>query len=472
MAVVAAFEGFAAGEHVLHDEPEIFTRRVQSQLPRGGEDGVLMQDGDFLAFGAREFFEAFAQFNFFAGEELGVESAEFSEGGGFTKNKRAGHQSQPAADAIPQGGDGVASPVAGFEADGAAAGEAVAGGDLCGDVVEEFGGRVGVGIDEDEPVAGGGFGAAIARAADLVDGLEDNGGAGGARDFRGAVGGVVIAHDEFGLPVAPRKCGHGGVDLAKGFAEEPFFVKGGNYDRDAHAKRLSVQCPMSKGQCRGKAPSAPSSKLQRNSKLQVSNGRRLLRVWCLEFLWSLELGIWSFQSGKQGSTESRPTILFGRCGRCGRLWRILFAADDGQGLDGFGGDGVDGVHALGEQGLDVGGFGDFGFVGRGGKDVHGFDDFFVELEPFAVARGGLPEGAVDDARDAVEADGAAFEVIAINGAENVLGGDVGERVGRFVGTHGLKMPQGVESGKLRVSSALKSLGVVSLRVGNSEVSNS
>ena len=189
-----------------------------------------------LAFGAREFFEAFAQFKFFAGEEVGVEAAEFSEGGGFTKDERAGHPTQPAADDIPEGGDDVAGRVAGFEADGAAAGEAAAGGDLRGDVVEEFGAGVGVGVDEDEPIAGGGFGAAIARAADLVDGLEDDGGAGGAGDFRGAVGGVVVAHDEFGLPIASREGGHGGVDLAEGFAEEAFFVEGGDDDRDAHVK--------------------------------------------------------------------------------------------------------------------------------------------------------------------------------------------------------------------------------------------
>ena len=63
------------------------------------------------------------------------------------------------------------------------------------------------------------------------------------------------------------------------------------------------------------------------------------------------------------------------------------------------------------------------------RDVHGFDNFFVEFEPFAVTRGGLLDGAIDDGGDAVEGDGAALEVIAVNGAENVFGGDEGERVG-------------------------------------------
>ena len=106
----------------------------------------------------------------------------------------------------------------------------------------------------------------------------------------------------------------------------------------------------------------------------------------------------SFQSGRRVDGVS-PHHFIRRFGRCGGFG-VLFAADDGEGLDGFGGDGVDGVQALGEQGLEFGGFGDFGFVGRGGKEVDGFDDFFVELEPFAVARGGLLEGVVDDAGDA------------------------------------------------------------------------
>ena len=40
---------------------------------------------------------------------------------------------------------------------------------------------------------------------------------------------------------------------------------------------------------------APTSKLQRISKHQVSIHREpLFKVWSLKFLWSLELGIWSF----------------------------------------------------------------------------------------------------------------------------------------------------------------------------------
>jgi len=106
---------------------------------------------------------------------------------------------------------------------------------------------------------------------------------------------------------------------------------------------------------------------------------------------------------------------------------------------------VDGIEALGEEALEFLRLGDFGFVRRSGKDVHGFDDFFVELEPFAIARGGLFEGLVDDSRDGVEAHFAAGEVIAVNSAKNFFGGDKGEWVRLLMGTHGGKVAQLIAS---------------------------
>jgi len=199
---------------------------------------MAMEDGDVFALSAREFFEAFAELDFFAGEKFHIEPAEFSERGRFAKDERAGDPSECPTHHVPEVRDEIASGVTGFEADGAAAGEAAASGDLRGDVLEERGAGVRVGVDEDEPIAGGGFGAAIARAADLVDGLEDDVRAGSAGNFRGAIGGVVVAHDELGLPSAPGKGGHGGVDLAKGFAEQLFFIERRDDDGDAHAKSV------------------------------------------------------------------------------------------------------------------------------------------------------------------------------------------------------------------------------------------
>ena len=62
---------------------------------------MAMQDDNFFALGAREFFETLAQFDFFTREQLDVESSEFPEGSGFAKDKRAGHPVRQPADAVP-----------------------------------------------------------------------------------------------------------------------------------------------------------------------------------------------------------------------------------------------------------------------------------------------------------------------------------------------------------------------------------
>jgi hypothetical protein len=118
----------------------------------------------------------------------------------------------------------------------------------------------------------------------------------------------------------------------------------------------------------------------------------------------------------------------------------FFAADDGEGFDGLRGDGMDGVQSLGQEALQFGRLGYFRFVRWRGKQMHGFDDFLVEFKPFSVAGGGLPERSIDDSGNAIEADGAALEVVAVNRAQDFFGGDKGEGVGRLVGTHVSKVP--------------------------------
>ena len=206
----------------------MLARRIQAQFARGGEDGVAVQDDDAFAFGAREFLKTFAEFEFFTGEKFGVKSAEFAERGGVAKDERSGHQPECAAGQVPEAGDNVARWISSFKADCAAAGKASAGFYLRGHVVEKRGAGVSVGVDENEPVAGGGAGSAIAGAADLVEGFKDDARARGPGDFRGAVGGVVVADDEFGGPSAPGEGGERFLDVAKGFAEEAFFIESGD----------------------------------------------------------------------------------------------------------------------------------------------------------------------------------------------------------------------------------------------------
>ena len=77
------------------------------------------------------------------------------------------------------------------------------------DLLRNFGKQSGVGtrirIHKNQPVAGGRRRAAIPGAGDLIDRLEHNGCARRARDFGRAVGGIVVAHNQFKVPAALRE---------------------------------------------------------------------------------------------------------------------------------------------------------------------------------------------------------------------------------------------------------------------------
>ena len=185
---------------------------------RGGE-GMAMEDDDAPAGFAGEDFEAFAEVDFFGGVEFAAEAAEFPEGAGLAEDEGAGEQSEAAADAVPKFGEEAGKGEVAIETDGGAAGEAVAAGDLPGDVFEEFGAGVGIGIDEDEPIAGGGGGTGISGAGNLVVWFENDFCAGVTGEFGGAVGGVVVADDDFGLPATARKWTEAGMDVMQSFAD-------------------------------------------------------------------------------------------------------------------------------------------------------------------------------------------------------------------------------------------------------------
>jgi len=112
-----------------------------------------------------------------------------------------------------------------IELHGATASQAVTGSDLFGDALEESRGGMGIGVDEDEPITGCSGSAAVSCAGDLVEGFEHDPGAGGSGDFGGFIGRVIVANDEFRFPAPLMKRRKSGVDMAKGFAEVPFFVE-------------------------------------------------------------------------------------------------------------------------------------------------------------------------------------------------------------------------------------------------------
>ncbi len=81
---------------------------------------------------------------------------------------------------------------------------------------------------------------------------------------------------------------------------------------------------------------------------------------------------------------------------------------------------MDGVEALAQEGLPFGRVVDFAGLGRIGEEVKGFDELFVEVDEFVCAALLFANAVADDRGDAFEIDGAAFEIIAVDVAEDVF----------------------------------------------------
>jgi len=252
-AVVPEVGGFAAAhgalmiEDAAQEEPEHLAAAVELHLAGGSFERVAVKDDDLLATLAGDHFQTLAELEFFGGKDLGIEPAHFAEGGGLDEDEGTGEPFLEAAGEVPELGDEVGDEHLFIERHGGAAGEDFAGGNLVCDIGEEGAGGMRVGIDEDEPVAGGGGGAGIAGAADLVEGFEDDVRAGGAGDLGGAVGGVVVADDELKFPAAVGEGGGGGQDLRKRGAEELFLVEGGDDDGDTHGEKIAANAGIATG---------------------------------------------------------------------------------------------------------------------------------------------------------------------------------------------------------------------------------
>ena len=174
----------------------------------GGNQGIFVNNDNALARFGRMHFQAFTQIQFFAGKQFAAESANGSKGLGLTKNEGAGHPVQGAADPIPKSDTAVRPEmIFSIELDRAAAGQALAGLHLLHHGFKQFHAGPGIGVDKYQPIAAGCRGAAIAGAGDLVHRLEHDPRAGLAGDFGCAIGGIIVAHDQFAFPAVFREFG-------------------------------------------------------------------------------------------------------------------------------------------------------------------------------------------------------------------------------------------------------------------------
>ena len=182
----------------------MFPRRVELHLPRGSHEWMPMQD-DNLFFPV-SFCGAFST----AGQipilppqnNLMTEAAELSERVcPLAKNKCSGQKSFPAAGQVPEARDGSGDKILFVQPHRRAAGEIFAGNNCFGDIGKKFRAWLRVRVHKNQPVAGRRRRAGIRRAGNLIsDGFKHDYCARPPCDFRRAVGGIIVAHDQFKFP--------------------------------------------------------------------------------------------------------------------------------------------------------------------------------------------------------------------------------------------------------------------------------
>src|SRR5690349_8138594 len=99
---------------------------------------MVLEDHEFPAGGGGNLFEAFTDIQFLGGKQFEIKSANTAKRGGFAEDERAGQGNCRAADPVPERGDYTSDPMRRIEADGAAAGQHLAGLDGLHDVGKQL----------------------------------------------------------------------------------------------------------------------------------------------------------------------------------------------------------------------------------------------------------------------------------------------------------------------------------------------
>ena len=184
-----------------------------------------MQNDRPLSGGARQLFQPFAQINLLSGKEPVVETTNLSKRHGFAKNKRSRRILPQPADPIPKLSHQTGEEISAIQFNRAAAIEKIARLNRVRHLREEFRPRMRVRIHEHQPIAGSRLRPLIARPRNLVHRFKHHRRARHPRQFCGAVGGVVIANDQFALPAARLKSGHRLPNRSQACAEQLLLVK-------------------------------------------------------------------------------------------------------------------------------------------------------------------------------------------------------------------------------------------------------
>lgn len=235
---IATGHGLAGRTEGLPPESEVFTRAIEPDFAVRGQQRVAVKDDDGPARFSRQALEPLREFNFLRHIESLVEPAQLPERGGLDEDEGPGQPTTHAAEQIPTGQDPAGHAVRGLHGERATAGDGAAGLDDAGHFLEQGTRGLGVGVQEDQPVARGRGGAAIPGTRNLVDGLENDASARGGCDPGGGIGGIVVTDDGFPVPAAREEGRRGLLDGLQGSAQQALFVERGDDNADTHRRRV------------------------------------------------------------------------------------------------------------------------------------------------------------------------------------------------------------------------------------------
>ena len=196
---------------------------------------MTVEDHDRSVCPASHFSQSGAQFHLLTRKELLAETPELPKGRGFDKNKRAGKPLAHSTEEIPTPHNDSADEMLFVHPNRGSSTQAPAGGDCLRRIGKQRLARIGIGVDEEQPIPIGRRRAAIAGASDLIDGFEHHRRSGGSRDGRRTVRGIVVAHDDLRLPPHARKHRRRRVQVFQRPREQQFLIKGGDDDGYLHS---------------------------------------------------------------------------------------------------------------------------------------------------------------------------------------------------------------------------------------------
>jgi len=238
MRFLTAGQGAALIKNCAEKKTEVFAFRVKFHFSRGSNKRVPVKNDNSFSCIARQFFQPLAEFQFFRREQFMAEAANFTERCRLAKNKWTSEQLENPAGAVPKPSDDYGGKMVLVQPDRRAARETLAGKNLRRDIGKQFRAGMRIGVHKSQPVAGRCVRAGISRASNLVDRLKHNGRARRARDFRRAVGGIVVADDQFALPADFCESICRLFDLRERGAQQSFFIEGRNDDGNFQCHNL------------------------------------------------------------------------------------------------------------------------------------------------------------------------------------------------------------------------------------------